>query len=324
MRSETKQVLIVGAGGSYIYKFPLGDELFKKIRNKFPNHAKNYVENILHSNDYRMHRFYQIAEDFSNQLKNITGISIDKYLNLNSDFIEIGKLAIASEIISCERSFLNPVKNKIDNDWYTYLFIKLLDGLDTIDDIINYFGKNLSIITFNYDRSLENFLFQNLYEILKSQLKKEEIVRIIEKIPFIHVYGKSGYLEWESKKDENSMVPFNNSENYVYELAMKVSKMIEIIYEQRKEKEEIRIAKELITNSNRLLFLGFGYDTLNLKILGFPEILNNQKVFGTAYNNTENERIHIKNLFLTDANQTNNIHIQDCDCLRLLRDHLIV
>jgi len=322
MKSKIKQVLIIGAGGSFVYKFPLGDQLFKRIKNNFPIHVSQHLAGF--TRHYHGNRAFIDASEFSNQIKNITGISIDKYLNLNSDLLELGKKAIAAEIIDCEKQSLNPVFDYVDNDWYTYLFSKMMEGLDSIDDIVENFGKYISIITFNYDRSLENFLFNNLYEILKKKLKKNEIVEIFESIPFIHVYGKTGYLEWESNKDDNLVVPFKNLENVPYVLASKIANMIEIIYEQRKDKDEIQNAKALIEKADRILFLGFGFDTLNLRILGMPDNIENKKIFGTAFQQTENERIHIKNLLKGKSKTGVDINITEFDCLRLLRDHLIV
>jgi hypothetical protein len=323
MKKSIKHTLIIGAGGSYPYGFPLGERLLENIKRNFSSHARDYVENVLNSSNPDMNINFTSANDFSKQIASITGLSIDKYLNLNTELIEIGKHAIATEILFNERNWKNPQDIQIGDDWYKYLFAKMLSGLDSVNDIVNKFGHNISIITFNYDRSLEHFLYSNLYEILKLKLGKDDISNIIASIPIIHVYGKTGYLGWESNIQEQLVIPFGSNEKHIIHQGKEISQMIEIIYEQRKDKPEIEKAKDIIDKSDRVLFLGFGYDSLNLKILDIKNTCKDKQIYGTALNSTENARIHIKNTLSYTSTARYKINIEDCDCLLLLRNYFI-
>ena len=92
------------------------------------------------------------------------------------------------------------------------------------------------------------------------------------------------------------------------------------MYSSRENKPELKRAQKLIFQADRILFLGFGYDNQNLEILKIPEILENKEVYGTAYNKTNSEIIHIKNK-LGFSRKRSEIH--NYDCLTLLREHLI-
>jgi hypothetical protein len=330
MNNEIKQVLILGAGASHPYNFPLGDELFRSIIKTYPSTAfqyklKNIGQQQLYKTPYETQE-YKDAKNFVDNLEGISGVSIDKFINLNRSFKEDGIKTIIIDILLKENTALYPGIDEIKGDWVCYLFTKMLAGLDSMSDIKEYFHSNISIITFNYDRMFENYLFNNLYKILKTnQISKAEVSKIIESIPIIHVYGKIGYLEWETSREESKVFSYGNVDDELYKKSSNVADMIQLIYDERKDNDSIKRAKELLIKSNRILFMGFGYYELNLRILGIPETLKDKKVFGTAYKSTPNEITHIKNI-LAGRNTINagNINIIDCDCLQLLREHLLV
>src|SRR5262249_21509255 len=75
-----------------------------------------------------------------------------------------------------------------DGDWYGYLFGKL-------NAEFSEFSQNkLSIITFNYDRSLEYYLLTAL----RSSYNKtsDECAQALEAIPIVHVYGQLGEIPY--------------------------------------------------------------------------------------------------------------------------------
>ena len=192
--------------------------------------------------------------------------------------------------------------------------------------------NKVSFITFNYDRSLEHFLFENLFGLLKNAgVTRSILASHFIKIPFIHVYGSIGYLPWQ--KDvffdnegyyfpERSILSYGHKDIHPLDAGVHLENMIEIMYDERKTKEEIQKARDLIEKSNRVLFLGFGYDERNLAILDIPNSLKEKRIFGTAYGHTKNEIMHIKNL-LGLSSSTRNSDIYDCDCLMLLKEHLL-
>lgn len=93
----------------------------------------------------------------ANALQNSVAPSVDFFLENNEKFEEIGKLAIAFELILHED--YKQLRREQKKRWYETLFHLMVQG--------GRFDQNrLSVITFNYDRSLEAFLFRalgNLY-----------------------------------------------------------------------------------------------------------------------------------------------------------------
>jgi hypothetical protein len=314
MLTTHSYVFILGAGAGKPYGFPLGDELYQFMCNNLTAQFKD---------EYRKEN----AEDFSKELRQTCGVSIDKYLNINKGVKDIGVLSVAAAIHFFE---LNSIRNlpfnnfSLEGDWYTYLYKKMIQGLDTPEDLLRISENRVSFITFNYDRSLEHFLFSTLYGLLKNAMVSKEILASkLKEIPFIHVYGKIGYLPWETNFTYGGGTEdYGSCRKLPGEIATSTQKMINLIYDEIKESPEIEKAKKLISDAKRIIFLGFGYDETNLSILGLPSLLQNKYFLGTAFKSTGNERYQIKKrLRLSQAHPESNII--DCDCLMLLREHLI-
>ena len=103
MIDKNKYVFIIGAGASIPYEFPSGNELYHIIKNEIIDYAKEFIEDPIPSIPYDPHKIEADANDFAQALMLTEGISIDKYININKRFEEIGIKAIASAIIKREK-----------------------------------------------------------------------------------------------------------------------------------------------------------------------------------------------------------------------------
>ncbi len=311
MLTRHSYVFILGAGAGKPYGLPLGDELYQFI-----------CGNIW--KQFRDEDIEEMAKDFARELRQTCGVSIDRYLNINKGLKDIGILSIAAAIHFFELNSIPklPFNNfSLEGDWYTCLYRRMIQGLETPEDLLRISENKVSFITFNYDRSLEHYLFNNLYGLLKNAgVSKEAVATKLVEIPIIHVYGKTGYLPWEGKAAPS--VHYGFDKRLPGEIAIQTQKMINLIYEERKDSPELERAKKLISNADRIIFLGFGYDEMNLSILGLPGLMQNKLVLGTAFNLTENERNQIETK-LGFGRLHPESKIIDCDCLMLLREHLI-
>ncbi len=255
------------------------------------------------------------------------GISIDKYININKRFEEIGIKAIASAIIRREKKENLPIyKKNIEDNLYSYLFQKMIEGLNTAEELLEIFKNKVTFVTFNYDRSLEQYLYLNLHGLLKnSGIPESEITQSIKKIEIIHVYGQVGLLPWQVEVGQEKLVlEYGSFVRSAYKNAERVSSLIEVMYSRREKSDVIANIQEKIRLADRILFLGFGFDDDNMKILGFPMDLRKIKVYGTAFKKTLNEIIHIEN-------KISRVHIikehvrmlHDCNSTHLLREYLV-
>jgi hypothetical protein len=238
----TKTLLILGAGASMDYGFPSGEMLIDEIINfidgaSFELNIKNRILLSLILQQYylltntetnqllniknSLKDCYKDVMDFYNILINSSPASIDDFLyqssKINKSYEIIGKALIVLMISKYENaadSFLtyvgeSPENNKYYNGvkfrklkrgWYSYLWKKLYEG-STEDDLKNSL-KNLTIISFNYDRSLEYFLHSRIMNMFNKT--SEESTKIMNDNFYIHhVYGQIGLFNIENKSNHS-------------------------------------------------------------------------------------------------------------------------
>lgn len=244
------------------YQFPSGSDLMQCILQFLRVKNGEFYKTINSFFDTE-----EIIDDFFHNLAESGQLSVDAFLEHRREFLKVGKLAIALYLIRLERKGNIFKIDKKELSWYEYLFNKL-------NAPFGEFGDNkLSIITFNYDRSLEYFLFTALKS--TSGKSDEKCAEELNKIPIIHVHGRLGMLPWQGKLSR----PYR-PEWSLNELEM-ASKQIIVIPEDVKTHKSFKQAFDLMSTSERIFFLGFGYHDANLERLNIKEIKHISKG-GTA------------------------------------------
>lgn len=122
--------------------------------------------------------------------------------------------------------------------------------------------NELLVITFNYDRSLEHYLFTAL----KSRFKKSDgecAEKLADKV--IHVHGQLGCLPWQTK-EKGQMVPFGDKSSDKIKCA---AEGIQVMHVAEDTSPEFERARKAIADAKRVLFLGFGFHDTNMRRLGF-------------------------------------------------------
>jgi hypothetical protein len=248
-----KTVLVLGAGASMPFGFPSGRKLVALIVDLLQSDASPTFK-LLEGHAYEGEQITEFREHLALSGRS----SVDEFLEYRTDFLDVGKEAIAAALVSFEKT-ASLFDVDMDNNWYQYLLGQLNTSFDE-------FGQNeLAIITFNYDRSLEHYLFTAL----KHSYKKsdEECADKLSKIPIVHVHGKLGRLPWEESR--HSLVPYDASTR-PDKLGLMVGRggeNIKIIHESVEEDPEFNEAFELLMVAERVYFLGFGFHETNLKRL---------------------------------------------------------
>jgi len=150
------------------------------------------------------------------------------------------------------------------------------------------FTKNkLAIVTFNYDRSIEHYLFTTLKH--RYNLQDKECADIIKKIPIIHVHGSLGKLPWQGSRSRSygQKIMERHGADISDKEIIDASRQIKVVSEADKRSPEFKKAYQVINNATKIFFLGFGYYELNLKrlriksITGYPDY--GEDVYGTSY-----------------------------------------
>ncbi len=238
-------VLILGAGASFHLGYPLGRSLVDNIVNNFDRMDHNQLSELGFDENHQ--------KDFYFALKYSGRSSIDEFLEHRIEFLDIGKFAIAQALIPIEN--IDTLFTAQDN-WYQHLYQQMNSKLE------EFTNNNLTIVTFNYDLSIENYLFialKNSYGITT-----EETYEIITGIPIIHVHGKLGDLIWEGKEGRAY------SDIVSLDEILRSSKKIKIIHESIDSDEDFTKAHDYLLAAKKIVFLGFGYHQKNMERLKIP------------------------------------------------------
>jgi len=268
-------ILVLGAGASMPYGFPSGRKLVDEIITGLSGiYDKGSLFSIV-----RKKRC--LRSEFINRLIFSDCESVDAFLEKkqNQDLVEIGKQSIAIALLEHEREdrFFSKYRSG-RRDWYSQLFSRLNEGLH-FEEV----QKNkISIITFNYDRSLEYYLATALSNLYRKSMEKSQ--EILDAIPIIHVHGKVGRLPWDKISDQDEQksschtVPFGGkalSFRWIWrqnETILRAAMGIRIIPEEMDDTPEFIKARELLQNAKKIFFLGFGFHPTNIRRLSLTQL----------------------------------------------------
>lgn len=281
---ETPTVFVLGAGASIPYGYPSGEKLREEICHELEDPSHSYGR-MLQRQGYSPNEILEFRNNFFYSGKS----SIDAYLEHNKEFIDIGKLVIARSLIPHEdldylfQKVEGRFQKRSNDKWYDYFYNRFDTSFDEFDT------NEFSVITFNYDRSFEQFLFTALkYSYNKSD---KECSDLLKKIPIVHVHGKLDDLDWQNPNGR----PYDaNVESD--ELLKKSADGIKIIHENIDNSKSFKEAQKLLERSHKIQFLGFGYNKTNLerlKILNFT----NKTIQGTCVGLADAEKGYVTKLF---------------------------
>lgn len=293
---DVPTLFILGAGASKPYGYPTGIELRSEIIRNFSSEIEDLLTKSLLIHPQRVSHQRQ-AKEFLEHFSRSPVDSIDKYLALNPNFSYIGRIAITLCILKNEKTskFLEDMDPPGSNeDWYRLIFNRMTTTLKLPEDFMKFRENKIAFITYNYDRSLEYFLYDSFYHTFW-QSRNDSKFLMTECIPFpiIHVYGQVAELSPLSWPDESN---YREDFNYLKEVE-KLSEGVRVIGERSDNMKDK--VKELIADYKRIFFLGFGYASDNLDTLDLPMAIDDDwDVYGTAKGMTEKEIGNVKSLFV--------------------------
>ena len=254
---EKNTVLVLGAGASVDYGYPTGRKLLDNIIDKIDiDKGPRFYNDLI--------RFFGIKDretilEFHEALSLAGKPSIDAFLEHRPIYIEIGKLLIALELIACEDNLLLLKPKNKNASWYESLYNKMNAPKKSFSD------NRLSMITFNYDRSLEHYLFtaiKNTYGIIDDK----ECAEIVRSIPILHIYGRLDELPWENERGRLY------GKKATPDQIKKACDSISILSEDKERSMTFAHAFSLLENAQVVYFLGFGYHEMNLKRLNLGKL----------------------------------------------------
>lgn len=309
-----KTTFVLGAGASMPYGFPSGERLVQMII-----HGDLVEASEIDAVGFTS----ETTEELRSKLIRCGDISIDHFLMKHPHLLDLGKFLIAAILSKCEEdidlmknfehSSTRYLKDDPGKKWYGYLYRKKIEA-ETVQEIQDNL-KDFRFVTFNYDRSLEQFFWNKFINALNfTTLQAKECMRYVR---VVHVYGKIGKLEWETDQEENLVVqkytPCSDPQHI-----LQMSKGIHLIPEDRDKNPLCEVASTDINWAERIHFLGFGWLQENLTRLGLKgkwlkAYENTGRHFGgTFYGWTQEERENFINTY-------GEMNTQDKDCLTYLR-----
>ena len=194
-----------------------------------------------------------IGDDVIHPTGNIMRANIDSRDGGSVGSVAIGKAAIVWEILQAEQSSkLFNAQNpdmireiKYDDTWLSYFLSMLVSSLKR-EQATNLL-RNVTIINFNYDRTIEHFLFNRLQTNLG--LDREEAV---------------GPLPWQQ---DQGAVPYGFFLSRDHERLFALSENIRTYTEQNVSGSLRSGIGTALQNARLVVFLGFGFHQQNMALL---------------------------------------------------------
>lgn len=267
---DRKVLLVLGAGASQPYGFPLGSQLRDWVLEN--GNEPELIQCLDTGFDVESH----VLQRFVRSLRGSACGSVDEFLEGRRELMKVGKAVIAFRLIQCEKeSHLNePLRPGI---WYQLLADMLLtDGFEG-------FAQNtLRIVTYNYDRSLELFLYEVLHH--RFGRPRGECAEVLKQLPIIHVHGQLGPLTELTAKGR----PYEPATD-----AQSVAVACDGIKIVSEAKDIDPAVQDALAWAEKVIFLGFGYLKANVERLKLDQPKSGQRdvdYHGTAIGVTESER----------------------------------
>lgn len=241
-----KTTLLLGAGASAHLDYPVGyqlrDQMLAELKNQIRIPAENRIS-VLSDRDALI--------DFHTKMSRGGWTSPDAFLEKHTEFLKMGKFLIAY----CLKRQEIPERLFPATGWYDYLCQRLLTGAETPDEFRK--NQNLSIVTYNYDRSLDHLLHQ-LVQYRYGLSGDEAWGLLISTIKIVHVHGILGSYPgypYEATQDVEIITSLSNS--------------IKIIHEMEQSTETFSAASQLLSEAESIYSIGFSMSDTNMRRLPF-------------------------------------------------------
>ena len=257
------------------FQYPSGEGLKANVLQMTGDHNNDAYRTLLslgYSNE--------IVGEFNTSLRFSGRPSVDAFLEYRHEFMGVGKASMALSLIVFENR--NALFGSGGN-WYEHLFGRMNAPFDS-------FGENrLSVVTYNYDRSLETYLF----EALKHSYGKSdvEVADVLAKIPIVHVHGQLGDLPWQKSRGRHYKATFDTSE------IRDAAEGIRVVSEPTQIEGAFGPARDQIESGERIVFIGFGYHRENFTRLKLDVKSGQKRFFGSCFGKTSLELKEIEGWF---------------------------
>lgn len=338
-------VVVVGAGASKELGLPLGSELKSEIASLFGGayiQSDEIIEEAIRHADITDNgygnagAYWAAGERIARAMPQ--AISIDNFVHDQRDDHRIAicsKIAIARCILRAEENskiFKAAARKKgfdphrprggehfkfsdTEDTWLNQFFRSLTQSC-TLEELPARFS-NITFVIFNYDRCIETFAVIWVSEY--HRISRLQAAEIVKSLTFLHPYGHVGPISWNDKDPLPTSFGITPRADRLYELSKSIRTFTEGV---EKESSQIEAIRDSLTRSMQVLFLGFGYIDLNLRLLGnndrsyFPS-----RVIGTSQGlsafDSSVVRARLQEIFATPDDQ---VFLNSDTCVKTVQD----
>jgi hypothetical protein len=280
---RTRTTLIVGAGASAELQFPSNAELLARVIQGY-DFKRTASDTSTRDGQLLLRNIYKLAERLNKKVEEVAaaaerlrnacrlGRSIDTVLEQYDHdplVVACGKLAITFFLGQAEaRSNLKdaprlegelPLQGKIAEYWIYQLGQLITSGVPR--SRIGQTLEQLTIINFNYDRSIEHFLPYALVMAYGIDLKEAQQV-VADKLDIVHPHGAIGRLPWQTGDAPQAEWGVEQPWN-IHAIAAQLKSL----NERSADRNALRDIRLSVASAKRLVFLGFGFQPQNVDLL---------------------------------------------------------
>jgi hypothetical protein len=308
---EQETVFILGAGASWHYGYPTGEDLVKLVIAKagkiieylsyreegamIDGYFPTFIERLCPNNEGKIRISLEFfggkCTELKNRLQIVNPPVIDSFLRDNEPLRDIGKFFIALVIKECEIKYkkqgnLNRKPDERQNakdDWIRFIIHQLLSPRK--DGTSNLLENKVSFITFNYDTSLEDKIREAL---LETHVAKGNCNNFCSGNRFIHIYGKIN-----SETERRDFSAYNPNTNIWVDMDKKVMSQ-EFVRKLTANKELLDYCWELATTTE---------PNKGIKTIGGVDKHENQEAINAAKEKIQNAKdVYILGYGFDEAN----------------------
>jgi hypothetical protein len=313
--ANDKLCFVLGAGASAHFGYPLGAELVEAMHifvNKLINNSANAAISVSQREDLNN------AANFIQDIKSYNPLNIDYFLYNHPQQEALGKKLIESVLLRCQnrelfgsvskvKKWWNPSEEIPYGNWIKFIHHRIVANCETVDDVKNQL-ENIDIITFNYDLSFEqalwNYFITSRFNDKSEELKNYLFTKFYQK-NIIHVYGSVSKGEQpyicSTPRDIKDMLDIYDKSTGSEIDVIGIHKSIDSNdceeckkntsgNSQCKRCMKIEYCRDVLKAANKVYFLGYAFDEFNNKVLKLKDVFidnankENQKlVFYTNY-----------------------------------------
>jgi|CXWL01.1.fsa_nt_gi hypothetical protein len=293
-------VFVLGAGASCDFGYPTGEQLKQKVIEILLN---SRIKKVFEEGYGIRPGMSELIGSFVQDLKKDQSSTIDRFLLKNPpDYKNFGRAAIAQAIMECEEESL---LFRLDKNWY-YEIYKIIDS--SHPNLLKLNQNKLKIVTFNYDRSLEHYLYRKFIGDYGAQ-RENEIIQQLNQIPIIHIHGKVNSLPWQEgqrrRYQKGGFIP------EIFDLAKDIKLPGD-------NPNDVDRAKVIIQDAEKIYFIGFGYDEQNLQQLDLNLFTPDKHIFGTCLGFSVVRQGIVKDLF---SRTTIELYPQNTNAFDFIMNH---